>query len=180
MDSDKIVLSRNTITNISKYGIYGIPFIILIFILFYILKTKNINNLYSPTNIKNVVNNNTESEQKSNTKIINLPIQEHKNMETKQIYSKYEEINYPSSLTEPNGYISRDQICFRNKMGDFDFMRKRSGCMACQVDTTQNNKNYLNTNVITTCLYSDIKNENDKSVYIKQECLDRCAMMQDK
>lgn len=97
---------------------------------------------------------------------------------TKNTYNKFDEIDLPSSVDLPNGYIGRDYICFRNKIGDQNFVNKRSGCMACQVDSRQNgNKNYqgTNTNVIATCVYSNHTDPNDPDLWTKKMCIDFCS-----
>lgn len=99
---------------------------------------------------------------------------------TKQMYNKFEEIILPSSIGSPNGYIGRDFVCYRKKIGDQDFVSKRGGCIACQV----NNKNIdkagnTNTNVVSTCVYSDKLDPSDPSVWTKQMCIDQCAKITD-
>jgi len=100
---------------------------------------------------------------------------------TKQIYSKYDEITLPSSIDLPNGYIGRDYVCFRSKIGNNDFVRKRNSCMACQVDKKTNNSVYdnTNTNIISSCVYSTEENSNDASVWTHKQCQDKCSTMED-
>lgn len=95
---------------------------------------------------------------------------------TRQIYKKGDEIVLPSSLSGP--YIGRDQICFRTKLGDTDFMGARSGCMACQVDTRANHKTYDNTktNVMSTCVYGSSGTPN---VFTKEQCVKQCSTVKD-
>ena len=98
--------------------------------------------------------------------------------EIQTTYNKYDEITKPSSVSQPYGYIGRDFVCFRNKMKDHNFMKKRSGCMACQVDQSENkHHNYhgTNTNVIATCVYADQKDPNDPDVWTYEECKQRCS-----
>ena len=93
----------------------------------------------------------------------------------KEIYKKNEEINLPSKSKDSN------YICYRNKLNDDDFTSKRSGCMACQVDSRIDGEFYSNTgtNVISTCVYSDELDPNDPSVWTKQQCIDTCAELKD-
>ena len=100
---------------------------------------------------------------------------------TQQIYNKYDEITKPSSNGKPNGYIGRDFVCFRGKDGDHTFMSKRTGCMACQVDSRQNSEKYegTQTNVISTCVYSDDLDPNDQSVWTKDMCRSKCEKIKD-
>jgi hypothetical protein len=102
--------------------------------------------------------------------------------ETKQTYKKYDEITLPSSLSPTTGgYIGRDYICFRNKLGDTSYVSKNSGCMACQVDNSGKNNNYSNTqtNVVATCVYTTDPNNTDPSVWTKQMCINSCAKLTD-
>jgi hypothetical protein len=98
------------------------------------------------------------------------------------IYSKNEEIMYPSSVDDI--YVGRDSVCFRSQLGNFNYMKNRNGCLACQVDKrkTGQNTNYdgTKTNVISTCLYSTSKNPSDPTVWTKKECVDKCSVMEDK
>lgn len=97
-----------------------------------------------------------------------------------QIYKKYDEIIKPSS-TKPNSYIGRDYVCFREKLGDQTFMSKRTGCMACQVDSRKIPEKYggTETNVIASCVYNENTDPNDKSVWTKNMCLSECAKLKD-
>lgn len=104
---------------------------------------------------------------------------EHVNNSTKQIYAKYDEITLPSSTDAIHGYIGRDQICFRHKLGDIGFMNKRPKCMACQVDTRSGSTQHLNTNVITSCVYAENSDPNDPTIWTKQQCIDNCKLLVD-
>lgn len=99
---------------------------------------------------------------------------------TKNIYQKYEDINLPSSLKkETGGYIPSHYVCFRNKSNNIDYIKKRQKCMACQVDNRLNkNSNYDNTmtNISVTCPYN---NENEPGVFSREDCLSRCAQIND-
>jgi hypothetical protein len=99
---------------------------------------------------------------------------------TKQYYLKGEEITLPSSVSQPTGYIGRDNVCFRSKLGDIPFMNKREKCMACQVDNRTKWQTYdgTNTNIISTCLYSDNPNEHDPSLWTKAHCQAECNKLQ--
>jgi hypothetical protein len=97
---------------------------------------------------------------------------------TKQIYSKYEEINLPSSIGGNNGYIGRDYVCYRKKIGDQSFVSKRTGCMACQVGDNTDKYDDTGTNVISTCVYSDNVDDNDPDVWTKQMCINKCAKIE--
>lgn len=179
-NSNKLSISKNIS---EKYG--TLTFIIIIVILmisFYIVKYISDNRHlfnFMPKQEQQIRNIPSEEIHNSSNMILTEVLPEVMPQETQQIYAKYDEIIHPSSLSGISGYISRDQICFRNKMGDLDYMKKRAGCMACQVDNTKDKK-YFNTNVITTCLYSPEPDTNDKSVYNRQQCIDRCIMLQDK
>lgn len=72
---------------------------------------------------------------------------------TKQIYKKGDEVYLPSSITGEFGYIGRDRICFKNKIGDQEYVSKRSGCMVCDIDSTNNINNITGTNILSTCVY---------------------------
>jgi hypothetical protein len=97
----------------------------------------------------------------------------------KQIYKKNEEILYPSSRSP---HISRDKICYRSRYNNDDFIKKHDGCLACQVDTTDNwnNNNYddSKTNIIATCPYSSVPSV-DPDVNSKQKCVELCATLKD-
>ena len=102
--------------------------------------------------------------------------------ETKQMYKKYDEITLPSSLSPTTGgYIGRDYVCFRDKLGDVSYVSKNSGCMACQVDNSGKNNNYSNTHtsVVATCVYTTDPNNTDPSVWTKQMCTNSCAKLTD-
>lgn len=97
--------------------------------------------------------------------------------EIKRIYNKLDEITKPSNLTGERGYIGRDQICYRSKLGDTEFMKKRPYCMACQVDIRKGgNVDYdgTYTNVMKTCLYADNHDPNDPTVWTKDKCIVTC------
>jgi hypothetical protein len=99
--------------------------------------------------------------------------------QTKQKYNKYEEILLPSSLTP---YISRDFVAYREN-NNKDYISKRPGCMACQVDTSDKwqEKNYDNTmtNIIATCAYSMDPNNKDSNIWDKERCKSECAKLKD-
>jgi hypothetical protein len=92
------------------------------------------------------------------------------------IYNKGDEITLPSSNDLPTGYIGRDYVCFRQKEGNHNFVKKRTGCMACQVDKS-GNKNYngTNTNVVATCVYAKVADPTDKDVWTRDQCVTACA-----
>ena len=96
---------------------------------------------------------------------------------TKTHYNKYDEIILPSSVANP--YIGRDHVCFRQKTGDHNFVGKRSGCMACQVDQEGKKYDGTNTNVIATCVYAENSDDYDDSVWTKSKCESRCALLKD-
>lgn len=101
---------------------------------------------------------------------------------TKQVYNKLDEITLPSSISaSTGGYIGRDFVCFRSKMGDNSYVTKNNGCMACQVDKSGKNNNYGNTqtNVISTCVYTDDPKNTDPSIWTKQMCESACGKLQD-
>lgn len=101
---------------------------------------------------------------------------------TKQIYTKLDEITLPSSISaSTGGYIGRDFVCFRGKMGDASYVSKNNGCMACQVDKSGKNNNYgkTQTNVISTCVYTDDPKNTDPSIWTKQMCEASCGKIQD-
>jgi hypothetical protein len=99
----------------------------------------------------------------------------------KRIYEKYEDIKLPSSISaETGGYISPHQICFRKRMNDTEFVSKRPGCMACQVDKRPNgNKNYdgTQTNIAVTCPYS--LDDSDPNIFNKAKCTALCSTIND-
>ena len=102
---------------------------------------------------------------------------------TKQQYNKGDEIILPSSISHPVGYIGRDQVCFRGKLGNIAYMKQRPGCMACLVDnrSEKERKTYdgTNTNVIASCTYSDEASPNDPTIWTKQKCIIECAKIPD-
>jgi len=101
---------------------------------------------------------------------------------TKQIYNKYDEIILPSSIGGASGYVGRDYVCFRNKIGDQPYVSKRTGCMACQIDTTGGGtKTYAgtNTNIISTCSYADKSDPSDLSLWTKDVCMVQCGKIPD-
>ncbi len=116
-----------------------------------------------------VLTNHDKKENLANTQE-NITHHNTEQLNTKQIYNKYEEITKPSSI---HPYISRDQICYRYMLPNTDFVQDRPYCMACQVDKTDNGKNRsgTQTNVISTCVYADEKT--------KQECIDMCKSLND-
>ena len=122
------------------------------------------------TNVEEMVENDMTTIQEETVKIPT----------TKNIYQKYEDINLPSSLKkETGGYIPSHYVCFRNKSNDIDYIKKRQKCMACQVDNRINkNSNYDHTmtNISVTCPYN---NENEQGVFSREDCLSRCAQIND-
>jgi len=101
--------------------------------------------------------------------------------QTKQIYDKYDSIVLPSSLSNP--YIGRDYVCYRQMIGNQQFVSNRPHCMACQVDKRINSQKYAgtNTNIISTCSYTDdsLVNPTDPSIWTKSKCMIACSEMQD-
>ena len=96
-------------------------------------------------------------------------------------YEKYQKITNPASISEPTGYIGRDQVCYRNKNGDFDFVKRRYGCMACQVDHDKNKKHSYDrtgTNVISTCVYAD-KADLEHGIWDEKMCKEQCEKLKD-
>jgi hypothetical protein len=100
---------------------------------------------------------------------------------TKQIYKKYDEIVKPSSISGNTGYIGRDYVCFRDKLGDQQFVSKRNGCMACQVDNRLDSDKYVgtNTNVISSCVYTETDDHTDPAVWTYKMCKSECAKAKD-
>jgi hypothetical protein len=96
---------------------------------------------------------------------------------TKQIYKKYDEITLPSSVDGKSGYIGRDYICYKNKANNIDFMSSRPNCMVCQTDPTNNNYGNTNTNIISTCVYSDNIKNNEPMVWNKNMCINKCSVI---
>jgi hypothetical protein len=95
----------------------------------------------------------------------------------KRNYNKLDEITKPSNLMGEKGYIGKDQICYRSKLGDIDYMKKRPYCMACQVDKRKDgNMDYdgTYTNIMKTCLYTDNHDPNDSTVWTKDKCIITC------
>ncbi len=96
-------------------------------------------------------------------------------------YKKYQKITNPSSIGDPAGYIGRDYVCYRNKVGDIDFVKKRFGCMACQVDndnTKKHNYDGTGTNVISTCVYAD-KADLEHGIWDEKMCKEQCEKLKD-
>jgi len=93
--------------------------------------------------------------------------------QTKQTYKQFDEIKLPSSIGGEAGYIGRDFICFRDKISDQDFVSKRNGCMACQVDNKIHAK--TGTNIIATCVYGE--NSTDPSVWTHAMCESECSKL---
>jgi len=99
--------------------------------------------------------------------------------QTKQKYEKYDEILLPSSWSP---YISRDYVAYREN-NNKDYISKRGGCMACQVDMTYKweEKNYDGTksNIIATCAYTlDPKNK-DRTIWDRNKCMSECGKLHD-
>lgn len=96
----------------------------------------------------------------------------------KTIYKPYEEVYYPSSIDD-NNYISRDYICYRDKIKDQDFVSKRKGCMACVIDPTNKINKVTGSNILSTCIYgSDANALVDSTIFSKQKCLVTCEEVQ--
>lgn len=96
----------------------------------------------------------------------------------KTTYSKLQEITNPSSLDGQKGYISRDKVCYRYKAKDDAFVKKRFGCIACQVDNRQNiahNYHGTNTNVVATCVYAKNEDPSDYSIWTREKCISTCS-----
>ena len=108
---------------------------------------------------------------------VELPI----SRETRTVYSKYDEILLPSSVSGmPDGYIGRDYICYRGRAEDRNFMAKRGGCMACQINKNNSKDNITKTNIFTTCVYgTDEDHAKDPTVNTKQMCLNKCKDLED-
>jgi len=99
------------------------------------------------------------------------------NTTSKQYYNKFDEIKLPSSTTP---YISRDDVCFREKTKDKNYVSQRDGCMACKVDTSsqwkQRNYSSTGTNIVKSCAYSS---NPTKGLWGKQRCIDECSKVDD-
>lgn len=95
---------------------------------------------------------------------------------TRQVYNTLDEVILPSST---NPYISRDFICFREKIADTPFMQDKGGCMACKVDNSPewktNVKNGTHTNIISTCVYSTEESPKNTNTWNKQKCINFCS-----
>lgn len=177
--------------NITMNGLLTKSFVIFIMIVGFVMIGLFISNI--PKMINNKYNEGFTSESEQHNTIIppiTSPVtrsESIENMEESQKvnkfspyevrtrYAKLDEIIYPSSLTGEKGYISRDDICYRYKKDDDRFVKNRYGCMACQVDNTDGEKNYdnTNTNVIVSCVYGD--NKNDPSVWSREQCVQKCS-----
>ena len=96
---------------------------------------------------------------------------------TETNYKKYDEIVLPSSISGTSGYIGRDYICYKNKANDIDFISKRPKCMVCQTDPNNNNYDNTNTNIISTCVYTDNIQNNDPMVWNKNMCINKCSVI---
>lgn len=101
---------------------------------------------------------------------------------TKQFYQKYDLVNHPSSY---DPYIGRDYIAYRNLNCDRNYVSKRPGCMACQVDLRKDvDHNYdgTKTNIISTCLYDYNNKENNGNgdIWDYERCKKECSLLSDK
>lgn len=183
-------------SNVTPFGLISKTILIVVIILGFIiisyfiiskfntLKKENMEEIH-PINDLNV-----SIEQNSNTILntesilkntmenkVDEKVENNLDSKTKTVYNKLEEVNLPSNLTGEDGYIGRDQICYRYKVTDRNFVNKRYGCMACQIDKRngQNNYNNTKTNIIATCVYSDKEDPNDNSVWTKEKCISVCS-----
>lgn len=99
---------------------------------------------------------------------------------TKQKYQKYEDILLPSSL---NPYIGRDFVAYKGKYFDKNYVSKRPGAIACQVDNSINwqSQNYdaSQTNIISSCAYTLDNTSNDPYVWTKSQCVNQCSNLAD-
>jgi hypothetical protein len=96
----------------------------------------------------------------------------------KTTYTKLQEITDPSSLDGPKGYISRDNICYRYRAKDDTYVKKRFGCIACQVDNRTNivhDYDGTNTNVAATCVYAKNEDPTDHSIWTREKCVNVCS-----
>jgi hypothetical protein len=96
----------------------------------------------------------------------------------KTTYTKLQEITNPSSLDGPKEYISRDKVCYRYKAKDDAYVKKRFGCIACQVDNRTNiahDYHGTNTNVVATCVYAKNEDPTDLSVWTREKCVNVCS-----
>lgn len=102
--------------------------------------------------------------------------------QTQQIYRKYEEVILPSSVdASTGGYIGRDYICYKEKIGNQSFVSKNPKCMVCSIDNSNNTQHSnTHTNITSTCVYSDDKNNTNPTVWTKQMCLKKCENVKDK
>lgn len=159
LESQTNNISNESLWNLAKNSIIVIVVIIVILLLIYGFTKKSNNNL-------EFANNLTNSQQ------ITYPS---KNLaQTKQTYKQFDEITLPSSIDGKMGYVGRDFICFRDKISDQQFVSKRNGCMACQVDNNKVNP-ITGTNVVSTCVYGD--NINDPSVWSHAMCESKCSQL---
>lgn len=173
----------NTVSELFKNFIFAVA-IILIFIIvsWYVISLFNddqvAKNISTKPTAKPMVSPSNKLTKPGNT---TAPVYTHNTAPTQQIYKKYDEITKPANISGPLGYIGRDFVCFREKSGDQAYINKRSGCMACQVDNRQNPQKYgqTQTNVISTCVYSDSIDPNDPSVWTKEKCISGCQKLQD-
>jgi len=118
-------------------------------------------------------NNNFEFANNLTTPQITPPNVTQTQQTTKQTYKQFDEVKLPSSIGGEAGYIGRDFICFRDKISDQDFVSKRNGCMACQVDNKMHAK--TGTNITATCVYGE--NSTDPSVWTRAMCESECSKL---
>ncbi len=203
-ENSAIGLTSNLIISIVIIIVFFV-ILILVFKLFNYTSSKfSQNNIKIHTEDQSLLNNNNimipiitmeesntnivpaEQYSNSNSIIMSSPLTEENNKQifmgekTKQTYKKFEEITLPSSISYPNGYIGRDYICYRKKIGDQDFVSKRGGCMACQINNKDIDKTgNTHTNVVSSCVYSDKLDPNDMSIWTKEMCIDQCTKMPD-
>jgi hypothetical protein len=100
-------------------------------------------------------------------------------LQTKQYYNKLDEITLPSSYSP---YITRDHVCYRDMRHNEAHLAQNGGCIACQVDNTDEWKtaNYDNTmtNVISACVYDPKKttdSENNEEPWSRNKCVKECS-----
>ena len=139
-----------------------------------LFKPKPESKLFKPKSESELIKPESESELfKPKPELFNLS----SIINTKQNYKKYDEITLPSSVDGKSGYIGRDYICYKNKANNIDFMSSRPNCMVCQTDPTNNNYGNTNTNIISTCVYSDNIKNNEPMVWNKNMCINKCSVI---
>jgi len=149
-------------------------------------KLKETTNVMMPTDTMTMTNTTVKTNIDVNTNnelTVSMTPSEEAKPSTKQQYNKGDEITLPSSISSPLGYIGRDQVCFRGKLGDIGYMKQRPGCMACMVDNRpeKERKTYdgTNTNIVASCAYSNEDVPNDPTVWTKQKCIIQCNKIPD-